>query len=97
MNNVFVLVSLGLALHVIVGGVGGRVLVRLTQSNDSPSKISQWVAYAGGLLVMIGYGFAAGYLVKALRNHDAILVTFAVVMLATCLLTYLRYRSTPRL
>lgn len=88
-----VLVALGLALHIFVGVIAGRVLARLTQFGASrPGQASQWTVYALGLLLMIVYGFAAGHLAKALRNHDAILVSFAVTMLLACLITYLRRR-----
>lgn len=94
MDSVLVLAALGLALHIFVGVIAGRVLVRLTESSDhSPGRASQWVVYVFGLLLMIVYGFAAGHLAKALRNHDAILVSFALVMLAACLITYLRRRD----
>ena len=95
MNSFVVLVGFGLALHILVGAIAGLVLVRLTGSNDhSRGRVSQWVVFVFGLLVMIAYGFAAGHLAKALRNHDAILVTFAVIMLVACLITYLRRRDT---
>lgn len=94
MDSILVLAALGFALHILVGVIAGRVLVRLTESSDqSPGRASQWVVYVFGLLLMIAYGFAAGHLAKALRNHDAILVSFAVIMLAACLITYLRRRG----
>jgi hypothetical protein len=92
MDSTLVFAALGLALHVLVGVIAGRVLVRLTEpsAHDPAKPASKWGAYVFGLLVMIGYGFAAGHLANALRDQDVILIAFAVIMLTTCLVTYLR-------
>lgn len=94
MSNVYVLGTLGLLLHVALGSVAGRLLGYLVRTRDSSeSRRSQWTAYGLGLSLMLGYGFLAGHLAEALRGQDALLVLFAVVMLAVFAATYSRRRG----
>ena len=85
---------LGFGLHLFVGVAAGRVLAYLGHPNDGNQRRAyQAAAYVLGLPLVVVYGFAAGHLARALRSYDALLVSFAVTMLAACLVTYLRRRQ----
>lgn len=88
------LTVLGLVLHAVVGYVGGRAIAYLDSSRGrGHSAGKRWGTYVLVVAMLIGYGQAAGIIARALKEHEAVLVMFAAVLLVAAWMAFVRHRD----
>jgi len=88
------LTLLGLALHTVVGYIGGRAIAYLDSARGRGHSASRrWGTYVLVIAMLIGYGQAAGFIAGAFKEHDAVLVMFAAVLLVAAWMAFVRHRD----